>query len=208
MPTTIPRIATIAAACAAAMVFGGCGGGDEPVRPAQPVWRRPWGDDDVSKPGWIADPTRAGTMIAAYGSTAADPQATHGQLRDRAMQGARDELARMVRVRVANVLKDWLAESGGGYDRFTEAASRQVADQSVEGSYQRDQWTHPKTGEFFIWVVVDPSFAKRIGQTLAESARGASTGDSARDAHLHAKAGSDAGFAELDRLLGKQLATH
>jgi hypothetical protein len=197
---------TIAAACAAAIVFSGCGEQRPPAAPAKPVstYRRPWSDDDVAKPAWLADPTRGGSMLAAWGSAAADPHRSRGELRDAAMQSARDELARMVRVRVQSVLKEWLAESGGsaaGVSSLSESASRGIADQSIEGSYQRDAWTHPKTGETFVWVVVDPAFARNLAHTVAESAKGAATGDPTLDAHIRAKAGSDDGFRELDRLL-------
>ena len=64
---------------------------------------------------------------------------------------------------------------------------------------------HPKTSEYFVWVVVDPAYAKNIAKAVAEAAKTASTGDPTRDAHMRAKAGSDAGFADLDRLLDKQL---
>lgn len=204
----IPTFITIAAATAAAMVFAGCSPwfrSEPPPPPPAPVWHRPWGDDDVKKPAWISDATRGGTVLGAYGSTPHDPFVARATLRDRAMQSARNELASIVRVRVQAVLKDWLAEDRNGYNKFTESTSRSIADQSIDGSAQRDEWVHPKTSELFVWVVVDPAYAKNMAKTVAEAAKSASTGDPKLDAHMRAKAGSDAGFADLDRLLDKQL---
>lgn len=189
----------IAAASAAAMTFAGCAGNDARDQQSAATYRRPWSDDDVSKPAWIADPTRGGTIIAAWGSTPGDAVAGRGAMRDRALDSARRELARMVMVRVQAVLKDYVAESGSGATAFTESVSRSVAVQSIRASYQRDEWIHPKTGELFIWAVADPSFGERLASTVGETA----AQDPALDAHTRAKLGSDQGFAELDRLLDR-----
>ncbi|MBN8527080.1 MAG: hypothetical protein J0M02_17230 [Planctomycetes bacterium] len=191
-------IAAIAAAAAAAMAFAGCSDADA-GRQAPAPHRRPWSDDDVQKPAWIADPTRDGTIIAAWGSTPSDAVAGRGAMRDRALDSARRELARMVMVKVEAVLKDYVAESGAGVTSFAESVSRTVAVQSVKASYQRDEWIHPKTGELFIWAVADPSFGERLARTVGETA----ARDPALDAHARAKLGADQGFAELDRLLDR-----
>jgi hypothetical protein len=170
--------------------------------PADPnAWRRPWSDEDVKKPEWIADATRGGKVLGAYGTAQHDPYVSRATLRDRAMLSARSELASIVRSRVQTVFKAWLAEDQGASKTFAESTSRSIADQSIEGAAQRDEWVHPKTSELFIWVVVDPSYTRNLAKTMAEAASAASTGNPTLDAHLRAKAGSDAGFAELDRLL-------
>lgn len=189
----------IAAATAAAMAFAGCSGDGAREPQAGSPYRRPWSDDDVAKPGWIADPTRGGSVIAAWGSTPADAVAGRGAMRDRALDSARRELARMVMVRVQAVLKDYVAASGAGVTSFAESVSRSVAVQSVRASYQRDEWVHPKTGELFIWAMADPSFGERLARTVGEAA----AQDPALDAHARAKLAADQGFAELDRLLDR-----
>lgn len=203
MSQPITLIATIAAASAAAMVFGGCS--DAPAtgpREQAPGYRRAWSDDDVVKPDWLANPTRDGTVIAAWGSTPHDPFGGRGIMRDKALDSARRELARMVMVKVQSVLKDYLGESGGSngtaVTTYTESVSRSIAVQSVRASYQRDEWIHPKTGELFIWAVADPAFAKQLAQAVGNAANDSP----AADAHTRAKLGSDQGFAELDHLLG------
>lgn len=204
MPKPITLIATIAAASAAAMVFGGCS--DAPAtgqREQAPGYRRAWSDDDVVKPDWLANPTRGGTVIAAWGSTPHDPFGGRGIMRDKALDSARRELARMVMVKVQSVLNDYLAESGGsggaGLTTYTESISRSIAVQSIRASYQRDEWIHPKTGELFIWAVADPSFAKQLAQNVGSTA----SDNPSADAHTRARLESDQGFAELDRLLDR-----
>lgn len=185
------------------MVFAACASASP--RPAQAGggYRRPWSDDDVAKPAWIANPTRDGTVIAAWGSTSPDPQATRSTLRDRALDAARRELARMVMVKVQAVLKDYVAVSDAGTVSFTQSVSQTIAMQSVRASYQRDEWTHPKTGELFIWAVADAAFAERLAQHVAGAARAEASDDPRLDAQLRAKTESDKGFAELDRLLDR-----
>lgn len=197
MKRPITKIATIAAASAAAMVFVACSSEAERAQPTG--YRKPWSDSDVVKPAWVADPTKGGTMIAAWGSTPQDTTAGYGAMRDRALDSARRELARMVMVRVQSVLKDYMAESAssGTFTTYAESVSRSIAVQSIRSSYQRDEWSHPKTGELFIWAVADPAFASQLAKTVGETAGS----DPAADAHARAKLGADKGFAELDKML-------
>lgn len=197
MARPIPVIVTIAAASAAAMVFVACAPAVQP----ESGYRKPWSDNNVVKPAWIADPTRGGTVIAAWGSAPQDTTAGYGAMRDRALDSARRELARMVMVRVQSVLKDYMAESAssGTFTTYTESVSRSIAVQSIRSSYQREEWSHPKTGELFIWAVADPAFATQLAKSVGETA----SGDPAADAHARAKLGADKGFAELDKMLDK-----
>lgn len=205
--TRIPVLA-IAAATAAAMALPGCGlfGGSReqpPQQPKQTSYRRPWSDDDVVKPDWIANPTRSGSVVAAWGSAPHDAQAGRGAMRDKALASARRELANMIKVRVQSVMKDYLAESGGtsgaAVTSYSESVGRTIADESLAASAQQDEWIHPKTGELFVWAVVDRRFAERMASEVAQSA----ASDPAANAHVRAKLESDKGFAELDRLLDK-----
>lgn len=196
----IPRIVPIAAATAAAMVFASCADrstATETAHSQAPGYRRAWSDDDVVKPDWLANPTRDGTVIAAWGSTPDDPFGGRGAMRDKALDQARRELARMVMVRVESALRDYLSESNGGMTAYTESVSRTIAIQSIRASYQQAEWVHPKTGELFIWAVANPAFAAKLAQSVADTA----ATDPAADAHTRAKLESDKGFAELDRTL-------
>lgn len=194
---------TIAAASAAAMVFVGCADRTNPAAAyQQPAsYRRAWSDDDVAKPDWIANPTRNGTVIAAWGSAPHDPFVGRGELRNRALSQARHELGRMVMVRVQSALMEYIGESRSGdvasVTAFSESVSRTIAVQSIRSSYQQAEWIHPKIGELFIWAIIDPKFSRSLATAVAETAD--QGGDSA--ALLRAKLESDKGFTELDRLL-------
>lgn len=200
---------TRAAAFAAALVLSGCG--ERPVAaqptPAADAYHLPWTDYDVAKPPWIADPTEGGRRLAAWGSAVRDPNASQSDLRDRAVATARHELARMVAVKIQAVIQDYVGASDAGTTTFTSDVGRTIAVQSVRGSAQRDSWVHPKTGELFVWVVVDPGYQRQLANAVAKAAEQATGGDPALQAHLQAKTQADAGFAELDRLLGQEMRT-
>ncbi len=197
-------VVTIAAAFAAAMVFAGCADRTDAATTTyrQPTtYRRAWSDDDVTKPDWISNPTRSGTVIAAWGSAPHDPFVGRGELRNRALDQARHELGRMVMVRVQSALKEYIGESrdadGVSVTAFSESISRTIAVQSIRSSYQQAEWIHPKTGELFVWAVIDSKFAHTLASGVAETA----TQEGASSAPMQAKLAADAGFAELDRIL-------
>lgn len=202
----------IAVAGATAMAISACSmlgmGGREEQKPEQsrPQHRRSWSDDDVQKPAWIKDPTQGGKFIAAWGSASHDPYVDTAELRDRAMNSARKELARMVAVKVQAVMQEYVGASSADTASFSQNIGRSIAIQSVRGSVQRDEWIHPKTREMFVWVVVDPKFTEQLAQHVNNAAQEAASKDPALAAHLRAKAESDKGFAELDSLLEKSFA--
>jgi hypothetical protein len=181
------------------LLLAACGEREAP-KSATP-YRRPWSDDDIAKPAWISDPTAGGTRFASWGSVQPDPRASRSDLRDRAADSARRELARMVMVRIQAVMKDWLAETGSGVSTLTEQVSRSIAVQNLAGTAQRDEWIHPKTGEIFVLVVLDPAYQEAMAAEVAKAARSQAAADPAVDAHTKAKLASDDAFRELDRLL-------
>jgi hypothetical protein len=193
----------IALACLAvgAAGFTACAGSQDAPRPPTHAWRQPW-QSDKPLPPWVADPTERGTRIAAYGTAEYRSSENRSQQRDRAMAAARDELARMLRLRIRNAVRDYLADSGVSMTSFSDSISQQVADGSISGTYQRDEWENEKTNELFVWVVVDSAVAARLATSVVQAATQAAAGD-ATAASLQAKAGSDQGFAELDRLLDR-----
>lgn len=171
-----------------------------------PGYRRPWSDDDVELPAWRKDPSDKGHFIGAWGAATRLPGEGQAELRDRAALNARSELARMMKVRIQTVFKSYTSESSGGLTQLAEDVSRSVADESLEGTAVREDWSHPKTGEMFVWVVLEPRLAERMAEKVAEGARAKLAADnSPAAAHLRAKLAADQGFAELDRMLDAQL---
>jgi hypothetical protein len=143
--------------------------------------------------------------MAAYGSAEYLALESRSDQTDRAVAKARDELSRMIRVKVQGIIKDFVSESGEGVITYFENATKQTMDETLSGSYKLDEWTNEKTDELFVLVVMDSGFAKKIATSVAQAAKNPSTGDPKLDAHLLAKAGSDEAFAELDRQLEKKL---
>ncbi|MEK7411809.1 MAG: LPP20 family lipoprotein [Planctomycetota bacterium] len=170
------------------------------------VGRIPW-QSDKPLPSWIGDPTDQGKRIAAYGSADRNFGEGRSTQHERAMSNARQELARMISVRIQGVVKDYIAESSAGSTAYLEQVSRQIANSSVSGSYQIAEWSNEKTDEMFVLVLLDPVMAKRMGSALSEAIRSGSSGDPTLDAHLKAKAGSNQAQSELDRLLENRLST-
>jgi hypothetical protein len=156
-------------------------------------------------PSWIADPTEHGARLAAYGSAEYRSSESRSEQRDRAAAAARDELSRMLRLRIRNAVRDYLADSGAGVTSFSDSVSQQVTEGSVSGTYQRDEWQNEKTNELFVWVVIDPEMAAKLAKSVVQAAAAAAPSNAVA-AHLQAKAGSEQGFAELDRLLDQQAA--
>lgn len=163
------------------------------------TWRQPW-QSDKPLPKWISDPTEGGSRIAAYGSAEYRSSESRSEQRDRAMAAGRDELNRMLRLRIRNAVRDYAAESSSGLVTFSDNVSKQVSEGTVSGTYQRDEWQNEKTSELFVWVVVDPAVAAGLAKSVVQAAAEAAPNDPAA-ANLRAKAEADKGFAELDRLL-------
>ncbi len=183
-------------------LLASCARQEEPVKSTP--WKKPW-QSDKPLPGWVADPTDRGKRMAAYGSAEYLALESRSDQTDRAVAKARDELSRMIRVKVQGIIKDFVAESGEGVITYFENATKQTMDETLSGSYKLDEWSNEKTDELFVLVVMDPGFAKKIATSVAQAAKNPSTGDPKLDAHLRAKAGSDEAFAELDRQLEKKL---
>ena len=167
------------------------------------TWRQPW-QSDKPLPKWISDPTEGGSRIAAYGSAEYRSSESRSEQRDRAMAAGRDELNRMLRLRIRNAVREYAAESGAGLTTFSDSVSKQVSEGTVSGTYQRDEWQNEKTSELFVWVVVDPSVAAGLAKSVVQAAAEVAPNDPTA-ANLRAKAEADKGFAELDRLLDTQL---
>lgn len=185
---------------AASLVSGCASRDDAPVTTShRQVWKQPW-QSDRPLPKWIADPTEDGKRIAAYGSAEYRSLESRSDQRDRAIAHARDELNRMMRVHIRNAVRAYIAESDTGLTTFSDNISKQVSEGTVAGTYQRDEFQNEKTNELFVWVAVDPTVAAGLAKSVVQAAAEAAPNDPAA-AHLRAKAESDKGFAELDRLL-------
>ena len=103
-------------------------------------------------PNWFMNPPTSGDVIYAVG--AAKKQNPSLAL-NTATQRARDEIARTVSLKVENMMKDFMQESGAGDNaqalEFTESVSKQVADVSLSGSV-RTKTATGKDGTIYVLV--------------------------------------------------------
>jgi len=80
-----------------------------------------------------------------------------------AMGYARDEIVRSVSVKVKNMLKSFKERTGGGesatFDRVATNVSKQVANQTLNGSRQEDMWIS-KSGRLYVLVSVSKDSVK------------------------------------------------
>lgn len=100
----------------------------------------------VRAPEWYCNPTIEGGM-AAVGEAKANVAGDNNMQRTMAMANARDALARQTQVKVQNLLTNWSRATGAGEDQTYEAnfenVSRQVSQQTLEGSRQLKRWVAP-----------------------------------------------------------------
>ncbi len=190
------------ALCATALT--GCG--DERAPVAAPVTTAP--SNDV--PDWVNDPTLGGKTLGAYGVAAKMLSGEAEQVK-RARLGARQELASMLNSKIQSVVKDWVREGGvitsqdnaqAAMTSF-ESATRNVVNQNLEGSQQRARYADPKNGQLYVWMVINGEVAAKI----AEGAKVAARENKEIRAHMAAKIEAEKAFADLDKMIDKQLAT-
>jgi len=122
-------------------------------------------------PDWVLNPQVEGSRIASVGS-AKMGKAGFQFARTEALANARDELARMIEIRVKNMVKNFMQVTGVGdaetVDRVSAQVSKQVAYQTIRGSRQVALWRSP-CGELFVLVSVDPDMVKDFIKTQVET---------------------------------------
>jgi hypothetical protein len=149
-------------------------------------------------PGWVLDPTSA-KGVAAVGSAQRSPGGIQFQ-RNEAMASGRDELSRMLGLRVKNMLSNFSRQTGVGegqsFDKVTEDVSRQMSKETLNGSKQKDLWIAPD-GTLFILVSLDPkSVADIAKQSVLTSMR--------NDKALYQQAEAKKALDSLDSAIDKE----
>ncbi|NPA42093.1 MAG: hypothetical protein GXO18_07475 [Aquificae bacterium] len=122
-------------------------------------------------PKWVLNPQASGVKVSAVGS-ARIGKAGLQFARTEALSNARDELARMIEIRVKNMVKNFMQVTGIGdnetVDRVSVQVSKQVAYQTIRGSRQLTLWKSP-CNELFVLVGVDPDMVKRFIKSQVET---------------------------------------
>ena len=121
-------------------------------------------------PEWVLDPS-AGGRLSAVGSTKIG-KADLSFYKARAMATARDELARILNLKVRNVVKNFTETTEIGneqtIDMVSEQVSKQVADVTLSGSKLKDIWISPSR-EIFVLVVLDQAMVADIVKESVET---------------------------------------
>ncbi|MFQ6607935.1 MAG: LPP20 family lipoprotein [Fidelibacterota bacterium] len=127
------------------LILAGCGG---PKSSSGSTEAGSFGD----APKWFMNPPKSKDKIYAVG--AAKKQNPSLAL-NAATQRARDEIARSITVKVQNMMKDFMQESGVGENaqalEFSESVSKQVANVSLSGSV-RTKTATGKDGTIYVLV--------------------------------------------------------
>lgn len=152
-------------------------------------------------PTWVLDPGSV-KGLAAVGSAQKSPGGIQFQ-RNEAMATGRDELARMISIRVSNSFKNFNRSTGVGdaqtFDKVTEDVSKQVAKETLNGSHQKDLWVAPD-GTLFVLVSLDP---KDVADLVKQAAVASFKNDSAKWQQEEAKKA----FQELDASIDKEFSS-
>ena len=194
----------VAVAAVGVLSITGCGKEERPsqnqTHPAIPT-------NDV--PPWVNDPTSEGKYLyAAYG--VAEKALSGEQLqRQNAMTDARKQIAAIIKTKIEAVFKSWTREGGEITSQdnkqmamtMVEDVSRAVTNQVLEGSVQRARWIDGATGKYYAWVYIDPAQVEAMKKATAAAARE----QAEKRAHFASKIEADKAFADLDKLIDKDL---
>lgn len=139
------------------MIIAGCGGTKEQIKVEQPGLAKEF----ANAPQWVLNPSSE-IGLAAVGSAKIGP-AGQQFARTEAMANGRDELARIMTVKVNNMVKNFTQVTGIGdaqtVDKVSSQISKQVASEVLNGSRQKDLWVSPG-GEMYVLVIIDPTVVK------------------------------------------------
>lgn len=117
----------------------------------------------ANAPSWVLNPKVEGAL-AAVGSAKIGPAGIQ-MAREEALAAARDELARIIAVKVKNMFKRFVQTTGVGdqqtVDKVSVSVSKQVSKALLSGSMQRDMWISP-SDTLYVLVVIDPKQAQTV----------------------------------------------
>jgi hypothetical protein len=147
----------------ALVLVAGCAAQDKP-QPVSP-------DNALAgAPEWVLNPSSAGP-VAEVGSA---PKSLGGvqMQRTEALGNARDNLARLLVVKVKNSLENFSQVTGVGdsqtMDKVVASTSSQLAKVELVGATQKAMWI-AKDGTMYVLVTVDPDKVAETAKKLATS---------------------------------------
>ena len=148
-------------------------------------------------PAWVLNGYEEGS-ISAVGSAVIGKSGMQFAKTEALAQG-RNELARQTSIKVKALVNNFVQQTGLGddqlVDRFSKQMTRQVTNETLGGSRQKDMWISPSS-ELYVLVVMDPAVVKEsVKKQLTTSYKN----DEARWQEFKARNGA----AELDREIEK-----
>jgi hypothetical protein len=112
---------------------------------------------------------------------------------------ARDQIARQIQVKVANMVKNFTQQTGVGdsqtVDKVVSSVSKQVTQQELIGTYRKDMWISP-SGE--LWVLV--SMSEQSVSTVKNAVKTSFKNDEVLHQQVLAKEVQDKLDTELEKL--------
>jgi len=138
-----------------------CGKKEQPKPQPEKVQAAQWKNEFANAPKWVLNPEMEGGLSAV--GSAKIGKAGIQFARTEALANARDELARILTVKVKNMVKNFTQQIGVGdeqtVDKVSVQVSKQVTSTVLQGSRQKDMWISP-SGELYVLVVLDPASVK------------------------------------------------
>lgn len=145
-------------AIALPLVIVGCGGKTTSVESADPAVTACL----AGAPNWVINGGAEGGLSGV--GAAKIGKAGVNFARTEALAGGRDEIARVLSVKVNNMFKQFTQTTGIGdnetVDKVTANVSKQVASQMISGSKQIGSWVSP-CNEMYVLVGVDAALAQQ-----------------------------------------------
>lgn len=146
--------------------LAGCGGKTAPVANLNKCYN--------GAPAWVISGGAEGGLSAVGSAQVGNAGISFA--RTEALANGRDELARMLQLKVTNMVKNFTQATGVGdaqtVDKVSANVSRQLANQTISGSRQQESWFSQECNELFILVVADAAnFEKEMKAQAVSSFR-------------------------------------
>ena len=182
------------------MMIIGCVATKNEIKEQPKVQEKGLAKEFANAPVWVLNPS-VEKGLAALGS-AKIGNAGMQFARTEALANGRDELARIMSVKVSNMVKNFSQATGLGnsqtVDKVASQVSKQIASEVLSGSRQKDMWVSP-SGDVYILVVVAISLIK---QTVKDGIESSYKNDAALGQQWQAKNAQDELSKKVDKEFG------
>lgn len=156
----------------AAAVLGGCSTADKKVNVNEPPKECVFPDSPKDEaPLWVCDAPVEGVAVSAVGA-ANKSAAGVAFMKDQAAADARVKLAQQMRVRVNNMIKQYVETTGAGssetVDKVNTSVSKLITSETISGSRIFRSTTSPK-GDMYVLVGLDPTVTREATEKVLKT---------------------------------------